>query len=52
VIDTLKLSHQDNDERAGIDYKKNEWSPMDICDAWAVKRGYFTAKAARPDMYR
>lgn len=25
---------------------------MDICDAWAQKRGYLTAKASRPDTYR
>ncbi|XP_055837376.1 guanine nucleotide-binding protein-like 1 isoform X1 [Episyrphus balteatus] len=30
----------------------DEWSPVAICEAWAAKRGYFTAKAARPDRYR
>lgn len=30
----------------------DEWSAMDICDAFASKRGFFTAKAARPDSYR
>lgn len=29
-----------------------EWSPLDICEAWALKRGYFTAKASRPDTFR
>ncbi len=29
-----------------------EYSPLDICEAWALKRRYFTAKAARPDVYR
>ena len=24
------------------------WSAMEICDAWALKRGFLTAKAARP----
>lgn len=28
------------------------WSPFDICDAWAEKRGFITAKAARNDTYR
>lgn len=28
------------------------WSAMDICEAFATKRGFFTAKAARPDTYR
>jgi ribosome biogenesis GTPase A len=39
----LVLKHPDEDE---------EWSAMDICDAFALKRGFFTAKAARPDTYR
>ncbi|RMZ92943.1 guanine nucleotide-binding -like 1, partial [Brachionus plicatilis] len=30
----------------------NDWSPLDICEAWAIKRGYFTAKASRPDVFR
>ncbi|ELT91484.1 hypothetical protein CAPTEDRAFT_2916 [Capitella teleta] len=29
-----------------------DWSPYDICDAWAEKRGFLTARAARPDVYR
>lgn len=32
--------------------KAPEWSPLDICEAWALKRGYLTAKASRPDTYR
>lgn len=32
--------------------KGEEWSAMDICDAYALKRGFLTAKAARPDTYR
>lgn len=39
----LRLQHQDNDDT---------WSAMDICDAWAAQRHYFTAKAARLDSYR
>ncbi|XP_047368534.1 guanine nucleotide-binding protein-like 1 [Vespa velutina] len=39
----LRIQHQNKD-----DY----WSAMDICDAWAVKRNFYTAKAARPDTYR
>lgn len=31
---------------------QGEWSAMDICDAWAIKRGFLTAKAARPDTYK
>ena len=39
----LKLQHQENDE---------VWSAMDICDSWAAKRNFHTAKAARLDTYR
>ncbi|GFG32691.1 hypothetical protein Cfor_05158 [Coptotermes formosanus] len=39
----LKLQHPEQDE---------EWSAMDICDAWALKRGFYTARAARLDSYR
>ncbi|TDG42500.1 hypothetical protein AWZ03_011085 [Drosophila navojoa] len=30
----------------------DEWSAIAIADAWAYKRGFLTAKAARPDRYR
>lgn len=39
----LSINHPDGEE---------EWSAMDICDAFALKRGFLTAKAARPDCYR
>ncbi|XP_044731870.1 guanine nucleotide-binding protein-like 1 [Chrysoperla carnea] len=39
----LNIQHPENDD---------SWSAMDICEAWAKKRGYKTAKAARPDTYR
>lgn len=39
----LALKHPEGDD---------EWSAMDICDAFALKRGFLTAKAARPDSYR
>lgn len=28
------------------------WSAFDLCEAWALERGYLTAKAGRPDAYR
>ena len=43
----LKLEHQDPVSE-GI----TKWSAHDVCEAWAVKRGFRTAKAARPDVYR
>lgn len=39
----LKLQHQENDDT---------WSAMDICDSYAAKKGFHTAKAARLDTYR
>ncbi|XP_023163855.1 guanine nucleotide-binding protein-like 1 [Drosophila hydei] len=30
----------------------DEWSAVAVADAWAYKRGFLTAKAARPDRYR
>ncbi|XP_060648761.1 guanine nucleotide-binding protein-like 1 [Drosophila nasuta] len=30
----------------------DEWSAVAVSDAWAYKRGFLTAKAARPDRYR
>lgn len=30
----------------------SSWSTFDICDGWALKRGFLTAKAARPDTFR
>ncbi|GFR78050.1 guanine nucleotide-binding protein-like 1 [Elysia marginata] len=29
-----------------------QWSAYDICEAWAMKCGYTTSKAGRPDLYR
>lgn len=31
---------------------ETEWSAIDICDAWAQKRSFLTAKTGRPDTYR
>lgn len=32
--------------------KDSVWSAIDVCEAWALKRGFLTAKAARPDASR
>ncbi|XP_066437651.1 guanine nucleotide-binding protein-like 1 [Eleutherodactylus coqui] len=40
----LKLSHADRQDEC--------WTAWDICEAWADKRGYKTAKASRSDTYR
>lgn len=39
----LGISHPEGDDT---------WSAMDVCDGWAKKRGFLTAKAARLDSYR
>lgn len=39
----LNIQHQENDD---------SWSAMDICDGWAAKRKYLTARTARFDCYR
>lgn len=39
----LRIEHPEGDD---------SWSAMDVCEGWAKKRGYFTAKAARYDQYR
>lgn len=39
----LRIQHQSNDVT---------WSAMDVCDSWAAKRNFYTAKAARLDTYR
>ncbi|KAJ2227992.1 hypothetical protein IWW45_006791, partial [Coemansia sp. RSA 485] len=31
---------------------KGKWSAWGICEAFAVDRGFYTSKAARPDIYR
>ncbi|KAM6968317.1 guanine nucleotide-binding protein-like 1 [Aplochiton taeniatus] len=31
---------------------EHRWTAWDVCEAWAAKRGYKTAKAARNDVYR
>lgn len=35
-----------------IDPDVKEWTPYDICEAWALRRGLITAKAGRPDIHR
>ena len=46
----LKIKHPDPDPNVSEEYQK--WTAFDMCEAWAAKRGFKTAKAARPDVYR
>ncbi|XP_076663867.1 nucleostemin 4 [Andrena cerasifolii] len=43
LLKLLKLQHPDNDDT---------WSAIDVCDAWASKRNFITARTARLDSYR
>lgn len=40
----LSLAHPENTQ--------SKWSAFDVCEAWAIKRGYNTARTNRPDVYR
>ena len=31
---------------------QEHWSAYDICEGWAIKRGYITARSNRPDIHR
>ena len=31
---------------------QERWSAYDICEGWAIKRGYITARSNRPDIHR
>ncbi|XP_053182404.1 guanine nucleotide-binding protein-like 1 [Scomber japonicus] len=55
-LSALKLKHpslQDNKPQQGSQGSKEPgWTAWDVCEAWAERRGYKTAKAARNDVYR
>ncbi|XP_069098059.1 guanine nucleotide-binding protein-like 1 [Pleurodeles waltl] len=52
VPSLLKLKHPYVEEGTSESQKRTQWCAWDICEAWAEKRGYKTAKAARNDVYR
>lgn len=57
LVDLLQLVHPlnraDSDDEGGTTGDQNHpWSAWDVCDAWAHKRGFLTAKAGRTDVYR
>lgn len=43
----LKMDHP-----SGEKGETQEWSAYDICEGWAIKRGFMTKRAARPDVAR
>lgn len=56
LVDLLQLVHplnrEDADNEGGVRSHDHPWSAWDVCDAWAHKRGFQTAKAGRTDVYR
>nr|XP_002128534.1 guanine nucleotide-binding protein-like 1 [Ciona intestinalis] len=46
LVDILQLKRVENPRY------RDQWTPWEISEAWAEKRNYRTAKAARPDVYR
>ncbi|RWS21979.1 guanine nucleotide-binding protein-like 1 [Leptotrombidium deliense] len=44
ILNILKIKHPQDEQ--------SEWSAHDICEAWALKRGFLTAKTGRADVYR
>ncbi|KAJ8039385.1 Guanine nucleotide-binding protein-like 1 [Holothuria leucospilota] len=51
LVRILKITHPDMDDSPASS-SNPQWSAYDICDAWAEKRGFMTAKASRRDVYR
>lgn len=55
-LSVLKLKHpslQDCPPQQGEPGpQEHPWTAWDVCEAWAERRGYKTAKAARNDVYR
>lgn len=45
LVRLLRLQHPEGDT-------ETTWSAYDICEAWAEKRGFLTARTGRPDIYR
>uniref|UniRef100_A0A8B9HMY9 Guanine nucleotide-binding protein-like 1 n=1 Tax=Astyanax mexicanus TaxID=7994 RepID=A0A8B9HMY9_ASTMX len=48
-LSVLKLTHP---EHSPGSQEPHDWTAWDVCEAWAERRGYKTAKAARNDVYR
>jgi ribosome biogenesis GTPase A len=44
----LKMGHPSGEKAT----EGQEWSAYDICEGWAIKRGFMTKRAARPDVAR
>uniref|UniRef100_A0A3Q2PBQ8 Guanine nucleotide-binding protein-like 1 n=1 Tax=Fundulus heteroclitus TaxID=8078 RepID=A0A3Q2PBQ8_FUNHE len=55
-LSVLKLKHPSLQEKGAEQREQGaaepSWTAWDVCEAWAERRGYKTAKAARNDVYR
>ena len=51
LVQLLQLKHPEAEGQTEKD-QQLQWSADDICYAWAEKRGFLTARAGRPDVYR
>uniref|UniRef100_A0A3B3ZVL8 Guanine nucleotide-binding protein-like 1 n=1 Tax=Periophthalmus magnuspinnatus TaxID=409849 RepID=A0A3B3ZVL8_9GOBI len=55
-LSVLKLKHpsltENNPQQQNQGSEEPKWTAWDVCEAWAERRGYKTAKAARNDVYR
>ncbi|XP_053480563.1 guanine nucleotide-binding protein-like 1 [Ictalurus furcatus] len=51
-LSVLKLTHPEQSAETPHTPNTHEWTAWDVCEAWAERRGYKTARAARNDAYR
>jgi len=52
ITQLLRLKHPEAEDQTDGNVENLKWSAYYICDAWAEKRGFMTAKAGRNDVYR
>ena len=50
LANLLKIKHP-SEEDSGVG-QVQQWSAYDVCEGWAIKRGFMTKRAARPDVAR
>ena len=50
-VNLIEILHIKKDEFSDFE-DKSVWSAYEICEQWAIKRGFLTAKTGRPDVYR
>lgn len=52
ILDLKPLPEDDDDDRKKSSKQDYEWTTWNICEAFAIDRGFLTARAGRPDAYR